>query len=286
LLGTYYLVWADEIAAPADSLVLKLKAAFKTELESAGWLDDTTRANCTTKMFKLARLLGGPKNPKTHPTLTFDPKAYIANLNKVSAFDTAFNLAQIDTAVEKEIWVEILRMTRTRVPSATKSPTASTTTFDIDGDGKINLLWTANVTKTFDEKAKCFIEQYGSMDVKSELTGDFLGKLDGKLTLRETIADNGGLNTAYRAYRDYVHAEAEATKYTKETGEKMFWISHAQLRCAKNSDEYLQILLADEHPPGRHRLIGSVQNSVDFAKVFNCPVDSPMNPTKKCVLWE
>ncbi|RHZ06037.1 hypothetical protein DYB31_015982 [Aphanomyces astaci] len=112
------------------------------------------------------------------------------------------------------------------------------------------------------------------MDVKSELTGDFLGKLDGKLTLRETIADNGGLNIAYRAYRDYVQAEAEATKYTKETGEKMFWISHAQLRCAKNSDEYLQFLLTDEHPSGRHRLIGAVQNSVDFAKVFNCPVDS------------
>ncbi|ETV65958.1 hypothetical protein H257_17435 [Aphanomyces astaci] len=325
LLGSYYLkeVWTTDTAAFADSLVLKLKAAFKTELESAGWLDDTTRANCTTKMSKLAQLLGGPKNPKTYPTLTFDPKAYIANLNKVSAFDTAFKLAQIDTAVDKQIWVDTPaydanagyhEATNTLLfpaaiwqppfyyakadPSVNYAAIGSTIgheithgfdnngAFDIDSDGKINLLWTANVTKTFDEKSKCFIEQYGSMDVKSELTGDFLGKLDGKLTLRETIADNGGLNTAYRAYRDYVHAEAEATKYTKETGEKMFWISHAQLQCAKNSDEYLQYLLTREHPPSRYRLIGSVQNSVDFAKAFNCPVDSPMNPTKKCVLWE
>ncbi|RQM28467.1 hypothetical protein B5M09_013297, partial [Aphanomyces astaci] len=293
LLGSYYLkeVWTDEIAAPADLLVLKLKASFKIGLDS---------------------------NRKTYSTLTFDPKAYIANLNKVSAFDTAFNLAQINTAVDKQIWETTAhdvnawnqRATNTLVfpaailqppfyyakadPSVNYAAIGSTIgheithgfdnkdAFDIDSDGKINLLWTANVTNTFDEKAKCFIEQYGSMEVKNELTGDFLGKLDGKLTLRETIADNGGLNTAYRAYRDYVHAEAEATKYTKETGEKMFWISHAQLRCAKNSDEYLQFLLTDEHPPGRHRLIGAVQNSVDFAKVFN----SPMNPTKKCVLWE
>ncbi|RHZ30207.1 hypothetical protein DYB37_012606 [Aphanomyces astaci] len=325
LLGSYYLkeVWTTDTAAFADSLVLKLKASFKNVLDTAGWLDDTTRANVTTKMSKLIHLLGGTKNPKTYPTLTFDPKAYIANLNKVSAFDTAFNLAQIDTAVEKEIWVEIPaydanagyhEATNTLLlpaaswqppfyyakadPSVNYAAIGSTIgheithgfdnkdAFDIDGDGKINLLWTANVTKKFDEKAKCFIEQYGSMDVKSELTGDFLGKLDGKLTLRETIADNGGLNIAYRAYRDYVHAEAEATKYTKETGEKMFWISHAQLQCAKNSDEYLQYLLTSEHPPSRYRLIGSVQNSVDFAKAFNCPVDSPMNPTKKCVLWE
>ncbi|RHY19251.1 hypothetical protein DYB36_010537, partial [Aphanomyces astaci] len=96
----------------------------------------------------------------------------------------------------------------------------------------------------------------------------------------------GSLNTAYRAYRDYVHAEAEATNYTKETGEKMFWIRYGQSWCAKNNDEYLQFLLTDVHPPGRHRLIGPVLNSVDFAKTFNCPVESPMNPTKKCVLWE
>ncbi|RHZ41197.1 hypothetical protein DYB31_015078, partial [Aphanomyces astaci] len=94
LLGSYYLkeVWTEEIAARADSLVLKLKASFKTGLDSNGWLDNTSRANATTKLSKLTHLLGGPKNPKTYPTLTFDPKAYIANLNKVSAFDTAFNL--------------------------------------------------------------------------------------------------------------------------------------------------------------------------------------------------
>ncbi|RHY84741.1 hypothetical protein DYB35_014122, partial [Aphanomyces astaci] len=105
LLGSYYLkeVWTDEIAARADSLVLKLKAAFKTGLDSAGWLDDTTRGKAKDKLSKLTHLLGGPKNPKTYPTLTFDPKAYIANLNKVSVFDTAFNLAQTDTVYDKQI---------------------------------------------------------------------------------------------------------------------------------------------------------------------------------------
>ncbi|RHZ42870.1 hypothetical protein DYB26_013406, partial [Aphanomyces astaci] len=155
-----------------------------------------------------------------------------------------------------------------------------------DSDGKFNPLWTATVSTTFNEKAKCFIEQYGSMDIKSELTGDLLGKVNGKLTLTETIADNGALKAAYRGYQDYMHVEAEATKYTKETGEKMFWIRYGQSWCEKTRDEYLQLLLTNPHPPRRLRLIGSVQNSVDFAKVFNCPMDSPMNPIKKCVLWE
>ncbi|RHY47587.1 hypothetical protein DYB34_011985 [Aphanomyces astaci] len=322
LLGSYYLkeVWTADIAAHADSLVLKLKAAFKTGLDTAGWLDDTARANATTKLSKLTHLLGGPKNPKTYSTLTFDPKAYIANLNKVSAFDTAFHIAQIDTAMDKQIWETTVhdvnalnqRTTNTLVfpaailqppvfdakadPSANYASMGTAISHEIthgfdsigrnfDGDGKFNPLWSATTMKTFDEKAKCFIEQYGSMDIKSELTGDLFGKVDGNLTLVETISDNEGLNNAYRAYRDYVHAVSEATKYTKETGEKMFWIRYGQSWCEKNSDEYLQFLLTDVHPPSRHRLIGAVQNSVDFAKAFNCPVDSPMNPTKKCVLW-
>ncbi|ETV63975.1 hypothetical protein H257_19090 [Aphanomyces astaci] len=309
LLGTYYLkeVWTDEIAARADSLVLKLKAAFKTGLDSAGWLDDTTRANATTKLSKLTSLLGGPKNPKTYPTLTFDPKAYIANLNKVSAFDIAFDLAQIDTVYDKDIWNTPAHNANAwyqRPPlfDAKVDPSANyagtgvaigheiTHGFDnvgryFDGDGKVNPLWSATVMKTFDEKAKCFVEQYGSMDIKSELTGELFGKVDGKLTLIENIADNGGINTAYRAYRDYVHAVSEATEYTKETGEKLFWIRYGQCWCEKNSDKYLQFHLTDPHPPRRHRLIRTVQNSVDFAKAFNCPVDSPMNPTKKCVTY-
>ncbi|KAF0716612.1 hypothetical protein AaE_011053, partial [Aphanomyces astaci] len=106
LLGSYYLkeVWTADNAARVDSLELKVKAAFKTGLENTGWLDNSTLDHAKTKLSKLTHLLGGPKNPKTYPTLTFDPKAYIANLNKLSAFNTAFNIAQIDTTVDKQIW--------------------------------------------------------------------------------------------------------------------------------------------------------------------------------------
>ncbi|RHZ31015.1 hypothetical protein DYB31_010536 [Aphanomyces astaci] len=322
LLGSYYLkeVWTRKTAAEANLLVWKLEAAFKTRLDSAKWLDDATRANAQEKLSHLTHLLGGAKNPKTYPTLTFDPKAYIGNLNKVSAFDTTFNLALIDTAVDKHLWNKLAlalngyyQPPKNRIvfPAAYLQPPYFDAKADAsanygaigvligheishgydnrgrryDGNGKKKPWWTETTWKQFNENSECFVEQYGSMDVKSELTGDFLGKLNGNLTLRETLADNGGVNTAYRAYRDYVHGEAETTKYTKEAGEKMFWIKYGQSWCEKNSDALLQALLNDVHPPGRHRLIGSVQNSVDFAKVFNCPVDSPMNPTKKCVMW-
>ena len=40
------------------------------------------------------------------------------------------------------------------------------------------------------------------------------------------------------------------------------------------------------HSPAKLRVIGSVSNTKDFAKVFNCPEGKPMNPTNKCSIWE
>lgn len=60
-----------------------------------------------------------------------------------------------------------------------------------------------------------------------------------------------------------------------------------QLWCEVADPEMLEKKVRrDPHSLAPLRVIGSVSNSEDFAKTFNCPEGSPMNPKKKCNIWK
>ena len=61
---------------------------------------------------------------------------------------------------------------------------------------------------------------------------------------------------------------------------------HFQGWCAVKTDEALKTqILTDNHSPQAFRTIGPLSNNDDFAKDFNCPKGSKMNPEKKCTVW-
>lgn len=94
---------------------------------------------------------------------------------------------------------------------------------------------------------------------------------------------------AIGAYRSWVKdngVEKTLPGLGKYSGEQLFFISFANIWCGNERMEYLRkIILSDEHAPGRYRVNGVVSNSVDFAKLFNCPVGSKMNTGKRCRVW-
>lgn len=48
---------------------------------------------------------------------------------------------------------------------------------------------------------------------------------------------------------------------------------------------YIQIILTDVHAPSKYRAMIPLQNRPEFAKAFQCPIGSPMNPERKCQVW-
>ena len=63
------------------------------------------------------------------------------------------------------------------------------------------------------------------------------------------------------------------------TPEQLFWISSAQYKCSKLSDEQLrEQIRSSEYAPWSVRNNGTAMSSPEFSKDFRCPVGSPMNP--------
>lgn len=67
---------------------------------------------------------------------------------------------------------------------------------------------------------------------------------------------------------------------------QLFWLSYANMYCEKYRPEALEYeITSDEHCPGEYRVIGVLSNIPEFAKDFECPLGSFMNPVKKCTFW-
>eukprot|EP00057_Strongylocentrotus_purpuratus_P029373 XP_011683847.1 PREDICTED: neprilysin-like [Strongylocentrotus purpuratus] len=71
------------------------------------------------------------------------------------------------------------------------------------------------------------------------------------------------------------------------THNQIFFLSFGQLWCGfHRAQDRITSLKTDYHSLLTFsRVWGSVSNSEHFAKAFNCPTGSPMNPTKKCGVW-
>ncbi|KAF8944802.1 hypothetical protein BGZ47_003696 [Haplosporangium gracile] len=161
-----------------------------------------------------------------------------------------------------------------------------------DSIGLIHNWWTNATEKAFNEKAQCFVDQYGNFTVKGPDGKDH--HVNGQLTLGENIADNGGVKQSFRAWQDRLQSDPTGKKYKnfilpgleKYTPSQMFFISYARLWCSKERPEYLvNLIRSDPHPPAKWRINGVVQNSPEFADAFKCKVGSAMNPVKKCEVW-
>jgi predicted metalloendopeptidase len=149
-------------------------------------------------------------------------------------------------------------------------------------------------------EGKCIIEQYGNY---TEPTTKL--KLNGIITQGENIADNGDALSAYAAYLKWVEKNSDEPKLPglNYSSKQLFWISLAQTWCAlylkgEIQDEAFNIqtfhplsenlrskIATNGHSVNRFRVIGSLSNSPEFSKDFQCPEGSNMNPVKTCKVW-
>ncbi|KAK0169106.1 hypothetical protein PV327_002852 [Microctonus hyperodae] len=157
--------------------------------------------------------------------------------------------------------------------------------------------WQSNETKLseemqqiYDERAECFVEQFNKyFGVTEDPDSDGISR--GRLTRPDNVADSTGLYAVFKAFKKLIETHSvenyKLPGFENYTDDQMFYIAFAGVFCEAATPKFKE--LRDKysgHSPGRWRVIGSVSNTKDFAEAFNCPVGSPMNPEKKCNIWQ
>lgn len=150
-----------------------------------------------------------------------------------------------------------------------------------DGEGFLNSWWTDATSAAFEDKSQCFIKQYGNFSVQGP---DTTYPVNGKMTLGENLADNGGVRAAYDAM---TKDDMGLPGLENFTAEQLFFINYGRVWCTKMRPEMsVQRVRTDVHSPANVRVNGAVQNSVEFAKAFQCKEKQAMNPSDKCQIWQ
>ncbi len=149
--------------------------------------------------------------------------------------------------------------------------------FDLDGNLKD--WWTDKDGQEFERRADCFVQQYGEQTAVDEL------KINGKLTLGENTADNGGLRIAYMALMNML-AGRQHRLIDGFTPEQRFFLGWAQIWCTNQNPEMTRMLnTIDPHSPARARVNTPLSNMPEFQKAFACMGQQPMVAPKACRVW-
>ncbi|KAG0337095.1 hypothetical protein BG000_005825 [Podila horticola] len=161
-----------------------------------------------------------------------------------------------------------------------------------DAHGRLSDWWSKSTLKEFNSKSQCFIDQYGNFTVKDPQGRE--NHVNGKLTLGENLADNGGLKTAYDAWQVRFKSDPHGNTYKNHllsgleefNRDQLFYMAFARVWCSQRRPaSAIESLRTDPHAPAKWRVNGAVQNSKHFTEVFNCAARKPMNPDTKCDMW-
>jgi len=148
--------------------------------------------------------------------------------------------------------------------------------------------WSKESIARFSSRTNSLKEQFNKYRITDEHSEKNSLQIDGENTLGENIADAGGVKMAYKAYRNWVKDNGEEYVLPKlnKTSDELFFIGYAQKECHLSTMKALTDAIKDDvHAPSMFRITGTMSNSVEFAKAFNCSATSTMNPQNKTSIW-
>lgn len=306
--------YGEDGKAISKAEIKSIEAAFEKQLKTITWMDEATKKEASRKLHKIFNKIGYPDTPRNYDDLKVDRGSFFKNYVSGNIFETRYSLNKVGKPLDRSEWYMPPQMVNAyynanlnemvfpagilQPPYFSKSASSAanfgaigmvmghelTHGFDdegrsFDADGKMVDWWSPKVSAEYNKRAECIEKQYGNYRVQKDIP------INGKLTLGENIADNGGIKLAYLAWKETHPTTAEDAK-AKMSPDKVFFLSFAQSWCFKITEqEERSRIVRDPHAPPRYRVNGPLQNLPEFAQVYGCQAGSKMAPVNRCSVW-
>jgi endothelin-converting enzyme/putative endopeptidase len=295
-------------------LVAEIEKAMASDLQALDWMTPQTKQKALEKLHGILNKIGSNENWKTYATVRISRDDFFGNTERAGLYETERQLSRIGKPVDKREWgmsqptVNAYyepQQNNINFPAGILQPPfydkqmddavnygaigsvighELTHGFDDEGrqfDVKGNLRdwWTVADAKAFEQRVGCLADQYGGYTAVDDI------KLNGKLTLGENTADNGGLRLAYMALMDKLAGKDPPPRDGFTTAQR-FFLGWGQIWCQNTTPEAARLRAqTDPHSPGRFRVNGVVSNMPEFQKAFACTTGQAMVRGPACRVW-
>ena len=290
--------------------------ALAENIQELPWMTPATRKQALLKLQAVTNKVGYPDKWLDYSAVKLNRDDLLGNVGRAQMFRTKYNLGKIDGPLDKKEWIITTPTVNAyyyppensiNFPAGVLQPPLFDLTMDdavnfgaigwlighelthgfddqgskFDGQGNLTDWWTQSDREEFDKRTSCLADQYQQFVVVDDI------HLNGRLTLGENTADNGGIRIALSALH-----HASASKGAGEnaidgfTTDQRFFIGFAQQWCANVTPERLRVIAkVDPHAPVRFRALGTLRNLPDFAKAFGCKAGQKMVSDNACRVW-
>ena len=310
--------FSPESKARTVQMVNDIEAAMDQDINSLEWMSPETKAKAKAKLRMVADKIGYPDHFRDYSKLTIVRGDAMGNAIRAVEFENHRELNKIGKPVDRGEWgmtpatvdayynpsMNDINFPAGILQSPLYDPNADdaenyghvgaivghelTHGFDdqgrlFDGNGNLTDWWTAEDGKKFDQKTDCEVKEYGGFTAVDDV------KINGKLTLGENTADNGGIRLAYMAFLD--DAKRKGTDLNAKdkygyTPVQEFFLAYGQNWCGDQRPEQVRLQVqTDPHSPRQFRVNGVVQNMPEMGQAFGCKPGHAMMPANACRVW-
>ncbi len=299
----------------AVSVARNVAGALDARLASNRWLDAPTRRAARAKLRSLDARIGAPSRWRPFPadvTLGPDHAVNVLRLRRAAKIE---EYRELDEVLAPR-WAPISianafyepRANRITVPAGVLQPPffgphlpyvvnmarvgngvghELSHAFDnvgrlFNADGHLAPWFTPRSDRAFAERAQCLVDAFDGLSVGRG------AQVDGFQTLGENLADLGGINASWDAYRAWLrrHPDEAGPHVDGLTDDQLFFLAFGQTWCTFEIGNLAEMQAeTDAHTDNRNRVNVTLANFAPFHEAFACEPGDAMVAEEVCTVW-